>query len=169
MNMRSQRRASYGDPQRVFGQLVARQLLRRARRAPGARPRIPARGRHGRRMRIRSSVFSHNFWQRRFAGDPVDRRHATVTLNGRAFTVIGVAPAGFRGTEPYLNLDMLGADDDAVVGHERRRSPERPRQLLARGDGEAEAGRRHRPRAGRPRCRRARSGATRMPTTKDAA
>ena len=51
-------------------------------------------------------VFSHNFWQRRFGGDPaiVGR---TVTLNGHAFTVIGIAPAGFRGTQPYLNLDLL--------------------------------------------------------------
>ena len=27
-------------------------------------------------------------------------------LNGRAFTVIGVAPPDFTGTEPYLNLDL---------------------------------------------------------------
>jgi hypothetical protein len=51
-------------------------------------------------------VLSHTFWERRFAGDPsiVGR---TVALNGRAFTIIGVTPAGFRGTQPYLNLDLF--------------------------------------------------------------
>src|SRR6185436_3697566 len=47
---------------------------------------------------------SDNFWKRHFASDPsiVGR---TVTLNGRAFTVIGVGPAGFRGSEAFLNID----------------------------------------------------------------
>jgi predicted permease len=43
------------------------------------------------------AVISHAFWTRRFNRDPaiVGR---TLTLNGRPFTVIGVASAGFHGT-----------------------------------------------------------------------
>jgi len=42
-------------------------------------------------------VLSHAFWKRRFAADPgiVGSR---LTLNGLGFTVLGVAPEGFRGT-----------------------------------------------------------------------
>lgn len=49
-------------------------------------------------------VFSHAFWQRRFNGDPaiVGR---PVTLNGRPFTVVGIAPPGFRGTALHLSVD----------------------------------------------------------------
>ncbi len=41
-------------------------------------------------------VLGHRYWQRRFGGDPsiVGR---LVTLNGRGFTVVGVAPADFTG------------------------------------------------------------------------
>ncbi len=44
------------------------------------------------------AVISHSLWQTRFGGDPsvVDR---DVLINGRKFKVIGVAPAGFKGTE----------------------------------------------------------------------
>ena len=41
-------------------------------------------------------VLSHAYWQRRFGGDPAIVGRALV-LNGRAFTVIGVAPASFTG------------------------------------------------------------------------
>jgi predicted permease len=43
-------------------------------------------------------VISHSLWQKRFGGDPsvVD---SDVLINGRKFKVIGVAPAGFKGTE----------------------------------------------------------------------
>ena len=46
-------------------------------------------------------VLSHDFWQRRFAGDPavVGR---TLRLNQQAYTIVGVAPEGFTGTEPGL-------------------------------------------------------------------
>jgi macrolide transport system ATP-binding/permease protein len=51
------------------------------------------------------TVVGHRFWQRRLGGDPgiVGR---TLTLNGRAFTVIGVAPERFHGTLAYLNVDL---------------------------------------------------------------
>ena len=50
-------------------------------------------------------VFSYAFWQRRFNGDPTVLGRPVI-LNGRPFTVIGVAPEGFRGTVAYLNLDV---------------------------------------------------------------
>jgi macrolide transport system ATP-binding/permease protein len=56
------------------------------------------------------TVLSHGFWQRRLGGDPevVGR---TVRLNGSAFTVVGIAPAGFKGTTvlagPALWVPMM--------------------------------------------------------------
>jgi len=48
-------------------------------------------------------VLSHSFWQRRWGSEPAIGGR-TLVLNGAAFTVIGVAPAGFAGiliaTEP---------------------------------------------------------------------
>src|ERR687890_94819 len=43
----------------------------------------------------RVAVLSHGFWQRRFGGEPgaVGRE---VTLDGQAYTVVGVLPAGFN-------------------------------------------------------------------------
>lgn len=94
-----------GDqPQRVWGQVVSGNFFDTL----AARPSI-GRGFLPEEVRTPNThpvvVFSHNFWQRRFAGDPwiVGRM---VTLNGRAFTVVGVGPEGFRGSQVYLNIDV---------------------------------------------------------------
>ena len=49
-------------------------------------------------------VLSHALWQQKFAGDRAIVGQA-VTLNGRAFTVIGIAPPEFRG--PYRGVDYV--------------------------------------------------------------
>ncbi len=50
-------------------------------------------------------VLSHGFWQRRFKGDP-NIMGRTITLNRHAFTVVGVAAEGFRGTMGGLAFDL---------------------------------------------------------------
>jgi predicted permease len=51
-------------------------------------------------------VLSHDFWRRRFAGDPgvIGR---TIEVNRHVFTVVGVARPGFRGTMTGLNCDFF--------------------------------------------------------------
>src|SRR2546428_12153265 len=46
-------------------------------------------------------VISHGCWQRRFGG-AADVAGKTVSINQQPFTIVGVAPAGFRGTESFL-------------------------------------------------------------------
>jgi len=50
-------------------------------------------------------VLGHRLWQRRFAGDP-DIVGKSITLSGRAFTVVGVAPAGYRGIDFVLDPEF---------------------------------------------------------------
>ncbi|MGH9903331.1 MAG: ABC transporter permease, partial [Pyrinomonadaceae bacterium] len=49
-------------------------------------------------------VLSHNLWANRFASDPNVVGHA-VTMNGRPYTVVGIAPRGFTGTMFGLSMD----------------------------------------------------------------
>jgi macrolide transport system ATP-binding/permease protein len=97
-------RTNGGDPQRTFGQLVSGNFFT----ALGVQPAL------GRAFLPEEDttpnghpvvVISDSFWQRRFGGDP-SIVGGTVMLNGGTYTVIGIAPPGFRGTEPYLNLDL---------------------------------------------------------------
>ena len=46
------------------------------------------------------AVLSHAAWRSRFDGDPAIAGRV-IRLNGRPFTVLGVAPEGFRGTELF--------------------------------------------------------------------
>jgi predicted permease len=99
MNMRTN-----AEPVRVFGELVSGNYFD----ALGVRPSL---GRgflpHEDEAVNRDAVvvLSHNFWRRRFASSP-SIVGQTIALNGRAFTVVGVAPEGFSGSEPYLDLDL---------------------------------------------------------------
>jgi predicted permease len=60
------------------------------------------------------AVMSYGCWQSRFAGDPAIAGK-TVSLNGRSFTIVGVAPKGFNGTEvayaPELFVPMMMAHE----------------------------------------------------------
>ena len=85
-----------GEPEQVFGQIVTgnyfdvlgatmalgRGFLGAADDQPGVTPVV---------------VLSHGLWQRRYGGRP-DIVGDTITINGRAFTVVGIAAEGFRGT-----------------------------------------------------------------------
>src|SRR5215470_16611183 len=50
-------------------------------------------------------VLSYKYWQKRFGGDARVIGQA-VTMNQHAFTIIGVAPAGYRGAYYFLEPDM---------------------------------------------------------------
>jgi predicted permease len=52
------------------------------------------------------AVVSHRLWLHRFAGDSGVIGRA-IRLNGRPFTVVGVAPASFRGSEVLLSSDLF--------------------------------------------------------------
>jgi predicted permease len=45
------------------------------------------------------AVISHSFWRRRFASDPA-AIGSSLVINNRRFTIIGVGPSRFSGTEP---------------------------------------------------------------------
>jgi predicted permease len=50
-------------------------------------------------------VLSYAYWQTRFGGDPATVGRA-ITINGRPFTVVGIAPAGFHGPMPVVHPDF---------------------------------------------------------------
>jgi predicted permease len=51
------------------------------------------------------AVLQYNFWQNRFAGKP-DVVGSTIRLNGTPFTVVGVAAAGFEGTDSGIPTNL---------------------------------------------------------------
>ncbi|MGH8636074.1 MAG: ABC transporter permease [Burkholderiales bacterium] len=52
------------------------------------------------------AVLSHGFWMRRFGGEP-GVIGSSVMLNAKPFTIVGVAPAGFTGTEVGQSVDAF--------------------------------------------------------------
>jgi predicted permease len=51
------------------------------------------------------AVISHRYWHTRFAGDPrvIGR---TLEMQGRSFTIVGVTPSQFFGTQPGRHVDV---------------------------------------------------------------
>jgi predicted permease len=79
-------------------------------------------------------VLNYAFWQRRFAGDPSVAGRA-ITLNGRPFTVVGVAAEGFHGTT-VLSTDLwapLTMIDQAMPRRSASLLTSRPSVWLAMG------------------------------------
>jgi predicted permease len=96
--------SNHGEPQMIMGQMVSgnyfgtlgispvigRGFLPEEDAQPGARP---------------VAVISYRFWQRDLAGDPrVTSR--TLTLNGRQYNIVGVAPQGFEGLNTLSAADI---------------------------------------------------------------
>jgi macrolide transport system ATP-binding/permease protein len=52
------------------------------------------------------AVISHELWRRVFAADPATVGRSVI-LNGRSFTIVGVAPPGFRGSVAAVVLDVF--------------------------------------------------------------
>jgi len=51
------------------------------------------------------AVLGYGLWQRQFAGDPAIVGKS-VKINGEKFTIVGVAPQGFIGTERFFGADI---------------------------------------------------------------
>ncbi len=95
--------ASGGEPAQIGGEIVSgnyfdllgvkaalgRTFLQDEDRTPGTHPVV---------------VLSHGLWMRRFGSEPAIVGKP-ITLNGQGFTVVGVAPPGFRG------INTLGGPD----------------------------------------------------------
>ena len=109
--------------ERITGVAGLGQLLRGARRQPRARN-------HDRRATTSTpgsggatgpvAVLSHGFWQARFGGE-AGVIGAPILLNGQPFTIVGVAPQEFVGTEVGAVAGRVRADGDAAGAAARAR------------------------------------------------
>jgi predicted permease len=89
-----------GEPERVWGQSATSNFfdVSQVRMYLG-------RGFLASEERLPVIVLSHRLWQRRFASDPAILGKA-IPLSGHMFTVVGVAPPGFRGLDLILDPEF---------------------------------------------------------------
>jgi len=84
-----------GEPEQIFGEIVTGDFFNLLGIAPAlGRGFLPDEDKVPGASLV--TVLSDNFWQRRLGGDPAVVGQ-TITLNGHAFTVVGIAPKGFKG------------------------------------------------------------------------
>ncbi|MGC2402362.1 MAG: ABC transporter permease [Acidobacteriaceae bacterium] len=89
-----------GEPERVWGQGATSNYFDVSQiRMQLGRGFLPG------EERLPIIVLSYRLWQRRFASDPAIVGKAIV-LSGRSFTVVGVAPNGFRGLDLILDPEF---------------------------------------------------------------
>ncbi len=117
-----------GEPQRIPGQLVTGNFFD-VLGVPAAIGRTFNMDDDRLRSPVRTVVLSYGTWQRRFGGDPsvVGR---SLSLNGNAYTVIGVAPRDFAGpllgdaAEVWLPMAMQPEVRPPSAGTLRQRFPD---------------------------------------------
>jgi predicted permease len=102
--------AAGGDPDVAEGQYVSGAYYETLRVRPAlGRLLTTADDRPGNTI----AVISHGYWQRRFGGR-TETVGSTIRVNGVPFTLVGVEPEGFSGTEvgrPYdINIPMRASD-----------------------------------------------------------
>jgi predicted permease len=108
-----------GEPERVWGQAASANFFDVLQI-----PMAVGRGFAGNEEDQQVIVLSHRLWERRFASDR-NIAGRTVNLSGRPYTVVGVAPAGFRGIDLILDSEFwvpLGRVTDLVPNLSNRNS-----------------------------------------------
>jgi hypothetical protein len=86
-------------------------------------------------------VLSYGCWQRRFGADP-EAIGRTVKLDGHPFTIVGVAPPGFIGTERFYASEFWVSFHASRTGGARLAAAARHAQHLGGGAPEARRQRR---------------------------
>jgi predicted permease len=90
----------HGEPERVWGQAATSNFFNVAQiRMSLGRGFLPS------EEHLPVIVLSHRLWQRRFASDP-GILGKSIPLSGHTFTVVGVAPPGFRGLDLILDPEF---------------------------------------------------------------
>jgi predicted permease len=90
----------HGEPERVWGQATTSNFFNVAQIRMSL-----GRGFLASEEPLPVIVLSHRLWQRRFASDP-GILGKSIPLSGHTFTVVGVAPRGFRGLDLILDPEF---------------------------------------------------------------
>ena len=90
----------HGEPERVWGQAATSNFFNVAQIRMSL-----GRGFLASEEQLPVIVLSHRLWQRRFASDP-GILGKSIPLSGHTFTVVGVAPPGFRGLDLILDPEF---------------------------------------------------------------
>ncbi|HEY4905922.1 MAG TPA: ABC transporter permease [Candidatus Acidoferrum sp.] len=104
-----------GDPERIWGQATTTNYFDVAQLGMTV-----GRGFRPDEEYAQVIVLGHRLWQRRFSGDPAIVGKS-ITLSGRPYTVVGVAPTGYRGIDFVLDPEFW-----VPLGNGRALNPSEP-------------------------------------------